>query len=741
MKNTPTCSRPMKTRTLREDRFRSALVVAVALLVLLAVEPPRAEAYIGPGAGFAVGSSLVAFFLAFLSGFAALFLWPIRFLFRYLRGRKAMARARIKRCVILGLDGMEPTLAERFMAEGKMPNLSRLKEQGTFQRLGTTAPPLSPVAWSTFLTGCNPGKHNIFDFLTRDRKSYLPLLSSVSIREPTRALKIGPYRIPLGKPDIRLLRRGVPFWNVLGEHGIFSNVIRVPITFPPERFRGVLLSAMCVPDLRGTQGTFSFYSTGQPDEEHIGGEQIRVQREGDTVRSHLIGPPGGLKENGGNMTCPFSVRIIGPGKAVLTINGDTHELKAGEYTPWVNVTFKAGAGVKVRGICEFLLQSTEPEFALYVTPVQIDPNKPAMPISHPSVFATYLAKNQGQFATLGLAEDTWGLNAKILGDDDFLHQCLEADDERERMFFDALEKVRRGLCVVVFDGTDRIQHMFWRYIDPQHPAHDGQAPKQHRHAIDELYARMDELVGRTMAECDDDDTVLLVISDHGFNPFRRGIDLNVWLEQNGYLALKPDGRGKKYLAGVDWSRTRAFCLGLAGIWLNVKGREAQGIVEPGEADALRDELCAKLTGLRDEAKGEVAINRAFNAHKIYAGPYKVESPDLIIGYNRGYRVSWEAAIGQVTDQLFHDNNKAWSGDHCIDPKLIPGVLFCNRRIEAAHPRLMDLGPTVLDLFGVEVPAHMDGKPLHVAEADGAFPPNGRPAAGAGASGTVAPVPA
>ncbi len=717
-----------------------AVALATAMATWLFLYTPRAEAYIGPGAGFAVGSSLVAFFLAFLSGFAALFLWPIRFLFRYLRGRKAMARARIKRCVILGLDGMEPTLAEKFMAEGKMPNLSRLKEQGTFQRLGTTAPPLSPVAWSTFLTGCNPGKHNIFDFLTRDRKSYLPLLSSVSIREPTRALKIGRYRIPLGKPDIRLLRRGVPFWNVLGEHGIFSNVIRVPITFPPERFRGVLLSAMCVPDLRGTQGTFSFYSTAALDEEHIGGEQIRVQREGDTVRSHLVGPPGDAKDNGGNLTCPFTVRITGPGKAILTINGDTHELKAGEYTPWVNVTFKAGAGIKVRGICEFLLQSTEPEFALYVTPVQIDPNKPAMPISHPAVFATYLAKNQGQFATLGLAEDTWGLNAQILGDDDFLHQCLEADSERERMFFDALEKVRRGLCVVVFDGTDRIQHMFWRYIDPQHPAHDGQAPQQHRHAIEELYARMDELVGRTMAECDDDDTVLMVISDHGFNPFRRGIDLNVWLEQNGYLALKPDGRGKKYLAGVDWSRTRAFCLGLAGIWLNIKGREAQGIVEPGEADALRDELCAKLTGMRDEAKGEVAIHRAFNAHKIYTGPYKVESPDLIVGYQRGYRVSWEAAIGQVTDQLFHDNTKAWSGDHCIDPKLIPGVLFCNRRIEATQPRLMDLGPTVLDLFGVEVPAHMDGKPLRVAEGDGAFPPNGRLAAVA-ARGTAAPVPA
>ena len=321
-------------------------------------------------------------------------------------------------------------------------------------------------------------------------------------------------------------------------------------------------------------------------------------------------------------------------------------------------------------------------------------------------------------ATLGLAEDTWGLNAKILDDDGFLHQCIEADSERERMFFDALSKVRRGLCVCVFDGTDRIQHMFWRYIDPKHPAHEGQTEpnRQRRDAIEQLYCRMDELVGRTMEECQDRDTVLMVISDHGFNPFRRGIDLNVWLEQNGYLKLKPDGRGKKYLTGVDWSQTKAYCLGLAGLWLNIKGREAKGIVDPKEANALRDEICTKLTGLRDEECNDEAIHRAFNAHRIYDGPYKADAPDIIIGYNRGYRVSWEAAIGQSTDALFHDNTKAWSGDHCIDPKLVPGVLFCNRKITAENPRLMDIGPTALEMFGVPTATYMDGKPLAVGDA-------------------------
>ena len=694
--------------------FSRTLVVSVVVLTLLAFQS-TAHAYIGPGAGFAVGTTLLAFFAAFLSGLAAIFLWPLRWGIRAIRGRRAHARARVKRFVILGLDGMEPTLAEAYMADGKMPNLSRLKAQGCFKRLGTTLPPLSPVAWSTFLTSCNPGKHNIFDFLTRDKRNYLPQLSSVRIRGASRTLKLGKYRIPLGRADVRLLRRGKPFWNVLGEHGIFSNIIRVPITFPPERFRGVLLSAMCVPDLRGSQGTFSFYSTGdQTEKEYIGGEQIHVIRSGDRIRSYLIGPTDDTREGAGPMRCPFDLRITGPDKAKIKICGENYLLKAHEYTPWVRVEFKTALGIKVRGICELQLLSTEPEFELYVTPIQIDPEHPALPISHPSVYGTYLSKKQGLYATLGLAEDTWGLNAKILDDEGFLHQAIETDNERETMFFDALDKVRRGLIVCVFDGTDRIQHMFWRYLDKDHPAKCAQDGPQHPNAIEELYVRMDKLIGKTMQSCQEKDTVLMVISDHGFNSFRRGVDMNCWLQQNGYLAFKNGNHGAKYLADVDWSKTKAYCLGLAGIWLNVKDREAQGIVNPGDADALREELCEKLTGLRDEEKETVAISRAFHSVKTYHGPYKTEAPDIIIGYNKGYRVSWEAAIGQPTDRVFHDNTKAWSGDHCIDPKLIPGVLACNYKIEDQHPRLMDLGATVLDMFGVEVPSHMDGKPLKVA---------------------------
>jgi len=692
----------------------SAKVLGMAALLLLALSQP-AQAYIGPGAGFAVLSSFLVFFLAFLAAFFVLLTWPIRWVIRFARGRKAFRRARIKRMVILGLDGMSPKLVDEYMAEGLLPNLKKLSEQGCYRRLGTTLPPLSPVAWSSFLTGVNPGKHNIFDFLTRDKRNYLPSLSSVQISGGR-------------KPSMRLLRKSKPFWNVLGEHGIFSNILRVPITFPPEKFRGVLLSAMCVPDLRGSQGTFSFYSTGSNGNgEYTGGEQIRVRRSGATVASHLVGPD--LQKNGSKqtLTTSFTVTVTGPDTATLKIGRETRRLRINEYTDWVPVVFDGGFRQKVHGICEFLLLETEPEFKLYVTPIQIDPANPAMPISHPTVFSMYLAKQQGPYATLGLAEDTWALNETILEDPDFLHQCLEADAEREVMFLDALDKVKRGLCVCVFDGTDRIQHMFWRYIDPEHPARDGQGTRQQRNAIRDLYARMDKLVGQTMEKCQEPDTVLMVISDHGFSSFRRGVDLNRWLLENGYMKLKEgeDAAGRKYLQAVDFSQTRAFAIGLAGIYLNVRGREAEGIVDPEDAEALREEICEKLGGLVDPQNGQVAINRVYNARQTYRGPYRDEAPDLIPGYNHGYRVGWETAVGEITAQLFHDNRKAWSGDHCVDPRLVPGVLFCNRRIESEAPRLMDLGPTTLKLFGVDVPRHMDGKPLTVADA-GPGPGSGTP---------------
>lgn len=684
------------------------------LLILLLGISGSAQAYIGPGAGFAVVGSFLAVFFSLLAGFLAVFTWPLRYTLRAIRNRRAFARSRIKKCVILGLDGMDPKLAEQWMDEGKLPALDSLRRQGTFRPLATTIPSMSPVAWSSFQTGVNPGKHNIFDFLTRDKKTYAPKLSSVEIRGSRRIFKIGKWHIPVGKPDIRLLRKSKPFWITLGENGIFSSILRVPITFPPEKFYGVSLSGMCIPDLRGSQGTFSLFGDQKPDKGNLtGGQYHPVRRSGRIITGELIGPEDPCHTNSKPLTTHFTIKIRNKSEAVLKIGSQKVILRKGFYTEWIKVSFTARWGVKMSGICKFLLQDIEPDFRLYVTPINIDPEKPVMPISHPRVFSTYLSKLQGPYATLGLAEDSWALNEKALPDDGFIEQCLQLDAERETMFFDSLEKVSKGLCVCVFDGTDRLQHTFWRDVDPEHPAHDPSS--NGRNVIEELYKSMDRLVAKTIKQCNQKDTLLMVISDHGFNSFRYGVDLNRWLEENGYLALKNGDRGGKYLTAIDWSRTRAFAIGLSGIYLNLKNRESQGIVNPnGQADELRREIAEKLSGLTDsQRRNAPAIKNVYNALELYNGPYKKNAPDLLVGYYPGYRASWETAVGQVTAQVFHENTKAWSGDHCIDASFVPGVLFCNHKIEAETPRLMDIGPTVLDLFGVDVPAYMDGKPLAV----------------------------
>jgi predicted AlkP superfamily phosphohydrolase/phosphomutase len=654
-------------------------------------------AYIGPGAGFAFFGSFLGALASVVLGGVSLLLWPFRTAVAVLRRGRGYRRARVQRLIFLGLDGLDPQLTERFMAEGKLPNLARLRERGSYHRLRTTFPSLSPVAWSTFATGVHPAKHNIFDFLNRSLKSYVPELSSAKVRQTRRVWRVGRWRVFLDRPAVELHRKSRTFWKLLGERNIHSTILRVPITFPPEYFDGHLLSAMCTPDLRGTQGSFSLFTTAE-------GSECRLRRDGGWLRGDLEGPPDEFHEGGHSLTIPFRVRSRG-GEIALEIAGRTVSLRRGEYSPWIRLSFRAAPGMRIHGIARFLVTATEPEFSVYVTPVQIDPEAPALPISHPPHYAAYLARLLGSFATLGMAEDTWALNEGAIDEAAFLDQAWMTLAEREAMFANALAHTRRGVVACVFDTSDRVQHMFFRHLN-------GAGDTRWQGAVEELYVRMDALVGKAMREADDR-TVLMVLSDHGFCHFRRAVNLNSWMHQNGYLALR-DGRTEsgRYFEGVDWSRTRAYCLGLSGVYLNLRGREAQGIVTQGsEAEALKAELIAKLSGLRDEEHGEVAIRNVYATDRLYRGPYLDAAPDLIAGFNAGYRISWEAAVGQVTAEVITDNRKAWSGDHCVDPLLVPGVLFCSRRIEDADPGIEDMAPTALDLFGLEVPEWMDGKPL------------------------------
>jgi predicted AlkP superfamily phosphohydrolase/phosphomutase len=699
--------------TIRRGPVISRLALTALVLLVL---PARADAYIGPGAGFAVLGSFLVIFTTILIAIASILIWPFRALWRLARGQRP-PRASIKRLIFVGLDGQDPTLTDRFMKEGLLPNFSKLAKIGSYRRLRTTYPSISPVAWSSFSTGVHPARHNIFDFLDRDRRTYLPVLSSAYIGKVDRFFKLGRYLIPRHRPEIRLLRKSKPFWTILGEHRIWSTVLRVPITFPPDKFYGAELSAMCVPDLLGTQGTFLLFTTRPASGKFKeGGQRVEVERQGDRIATVIEGPDNMFVDGNPPLTIPMALTIDRAAKRVsVRIDSTTVDLQLGVLSDWITLTFKAAPGVKIGGIARFQVLEIDEHFSLYVSPINLDPDHPAMPISHPSYYATYLAKRVGAYSTLGLAEDTWALNESVTSDATFLQQAYDIDRERQTMFFSALDRLKRGTVVCVFDATDRIQHMFWRYLEDGHPAARGRDPGEHKHAIRELYKRNDALVGEVMNKLQKGD-VLMVLSDHGFSSFRRGVNLNAWLLREGYLTLKNGADGSaEWLRDVDWSRTKAYCLGLTGMFLNVRGREEQGIVAPGaDAQALKAEIMHKLKGLRDEDKTEVGIREAFDPATLYSGPYLENGPDLIIGYNAGYRTSWDCASGVISGPVFEDNVKAWSGDHCIDPRLVPGVFFCSRSIDADDPHIVDIAPTALRLFGIQPPSHMDGKPFAVA---------------------------
>jgi predicted AlkP superfamily phosphohydrolase/phosphomutase len=328
------------------------------------------------------------------------------------------------------------------------------------------------------------------------------------------------------------------------------------------------------------------------------------------------------------------------------------------------------------------------------------------------VYSTYLAKKFGPFATLGLAEDTWALNEKILDEREFLQQVWDIHQERENMFFDALDNLDRGVVACVFDSTDRIQHTFMRYLHDDHPANKDRDRILYKNTIEELYQRCDQLVAKVLDRLDPE-TVFIIMSDHGFKAFKRGVNINRWLYDHGYLVLKQGATGGEWFEGVDWSKTRAYALGLAGIYLNRKGREGRGIVTAEQVPVLKKELAVKLRGLKDPVRKETAIADIFDSSKVMHGPYLPAAPDLIVGYNPGFRASWSSVTGTVMEDIFTDNTRAWSGDHCIDPRAVPGVFFCNKKVADEQLSIMDIAPTVLDLFGVDRPSYMDGQVLSV----------------------------
>jgi predicted AlkP superfamily phosphohydrolase/phosphomutase len=613
---------------------------------------------------------------------------------------------------------LEPTIVESMLERGELPNLARIRQMGFYSRLKTTYPAQTPVAWSSFATGTNPGGHGIFDFISRDPATYLPDAALSHFERPKNIFS---------PPQVVNQRKGRAFWQTLSDAGVPSIVLRCPCTFPPDEVKGRMISGVGVPDLRGSQNRGTFYT--QDKSVKAGeSEQVVVLDGGEDLKTYVIGPRNTKQSPPSDTTCEIRVRVDKEAHAlVIDTTGTPARIAVKEKTwsEWVRFKFKFSMLQSVTGIARFYVRQIEPNVEFYVSAVNFDPAAPMFPISSPAGYAKDLSAEIGLFSTLGMAEDHNGLNNGRLDVAAYLAQCDLVLEERERLMRFELDRFSEGFFFLLYDTPDRVQHMLWRFRDREHPGYKRDLARDFSTLVEQHYARCDKLLTAVLDKVDAD-TLLIVLSDHGFNTFRRAFDTNTWLWQNQLLVLKngkkPSQEMREGLTEVDWSRTYAYATGLGGIYLNFKGREREGILEEGtEAERVMNAIQSGMPQAVDAKKNQRVVRSVVRREEIYSGPYVQNAPDLLVNFCPGYRVSWQSAVGGFAVSLIQDNLRRWSGDHIIDPKEVPGILFVSRdqhppvqnagrmRHPNGHlPHIIDLAPTILNYLGVPVPQVMEG---------------------------------
>jgi predicted AlkP superfamily phosphohydrolase/phosphomutase len=570
--------------------------------------------------------------------------------------------------IVLGIDGMDPNFLEAHWSD--LPNLDRLRRDGEFQRLATTFPPQSPVAWSTFITGTAPTQHGIYDFVSRNPRTLLPF-SSLGETEPSRALSIGSYRIPLGSPKIHTFRRGAAFWERLKQRGIPVTLVKVPMDYPPEPDADEALSGLGVPDMQGTFGTFSFFTddSAESARDVSGGRIVPVVVRNRRAELRVTGPANPFRTDARQSAVDMTVDIDPTQPAARFTLGDTaFILRQGEWSSWVQVEFPLIAGLSARGMFRVYAKQLAGGFGVYVSPVNIDPSKPEAKIATPAAYSSHLAQEAGLYYTQGIPEETAALRQHVFNRAEYLAQSHIASYEQLDLLKHAVADFRGGFLFFHFFGVDQDSHMLWRKFDSD---------------LLETYKMVDDAIGWVRRHAAH--ATIVVMSDHGFTTFDHAVNLNTWLLSQGYLKLRQpiSEDAHDILANADLSRTQAYAMGLNSLYLT-------------HPDAtILNEIAEKLKAFRDPGTGAAVVTSVWTPHS--NSPY---APDLIVGYAPGYRCSWDAALGGISRAIVEDNQDEWIGDHCIDPQFVPGVLLVNRKSGLANPSLQDLPAWILARFGV-----------------------------------------
>ena len=611
-----------------------------------------------------------------------------------------MSAAKTPKVVVLGFDGLSPEILEPLMEAGRAPNFARLRETGAYRRLATSNPSQSPVAWSTIATGSNPGRHGVFDFLRRQPKRYLPELA---------VLRVNPRNIAGRRSAMFLpVRQGTAFWQVTSDAGLPTTVIRWPLTLPPEAVNGRMLAGLGVPDLKANLGRYALYTTRRVSEAEarkLKGDVVALTGGGERFETQLNGPQG-------SSPVPMTIRVDRQGAAVvLSVAGRETRVGVGQWSDWVRASFSLRLRKPVAGLCRFYLKRVEPELELHLSPIELDPRNPAFVFTHPDEYAAELAEAIGDYHTLGMPEDTNAVGDGTIGPDGFLALCDDVMAERERMFWHELARFESGCLAFVFDTSDRVQHVFWGAHDPETPRCEPGFAERYRDVIPDVYCRMDAILGKTLERLDEE-TGLIVLSDHGFTSFHRAVHLNSWLVEHGFMTLRdPADREATLYRNVHWRKTQAYAVGFSSIFLNLRRGAGRGTRPPRAPAPRKQPINGQLGALADPATGQRIVHGVYDAARLYSGPCASDAPDLIVGLKPRYRTSWQTAMGASPACIVEDNAESWCGDHLCDPAFVPGILFLNRPVGAPHADVKDVAPTVLRLLGLPRPPGMEGRPL------------------------------
>jgi predicted AlkP superfamily phosphohydrolase/phosphomutase len=610
------------------------------------------------------------------------------------------------RLIMLGFDGVDPEWLDRYASEGKLPAIDAMRRAHGgrgYKRLRSSNPPQSPVAWASFATGTEPGDHGIFDFIGR---SLPQAAGGLAVVPRVATTSFEPQEI--GPPVARNLRTGEPFWQRLGNAGVRVVALNVPYSFPPDPMRdGRMLSGLGVPDLRETNSTFTYAGTEVTAEQAKkppgGGVLVPLAMDQGKGSFELEGPslPGG-KGKRMRLSVQLTTDVAG-NRARVELSGKALDLQVGVMSDFVELEFAQDTH-RIAGIARMLLLEVGARTRLFVTPISMHPRQPYAAFTYPKAFSAALADSVGLYKTVGWDHDTSALNAEVIDEAAFLADMQSIEVQRRKMLDERLAKDDWDLLIWVSTATDRVAHMFYRLIDPEHPRYDAALAARYGNAIADEYVRMDATIAAVQKVMRPSDT-LLILSDHGFHGYRRGLHVNQWLRKEGLLTLKEGAQGsdREFFLDVDWSKTKAYALGTGQIYLNRAGRERDGIVTAADAPALLEQIRKGLLALRDSERANAEVVRAvYLGAEAFAGKRSGEAPDLQVAFAEHYRTSWETILGGVPAALFADNDKKWSGDHAAsDVADTDGILISNRPIAVEQPGIVDMAPTAVAHFGRE----------------------------------------